>query len=82
MIILKGRPMNIQLTTSLSAFSGNRSNVRGGSGRGGVGRGGARRGGRGGRGGRRGGRSDRNQAKSAADLDADLDAHTAKMQTD
>ncbi|CAF0967567.1 unnamed protein product [Brachionus calyciflorus] len=71
-VSLDGRPMNIQLTTSLSALSS--------SGRGG--RGGARRGGRGGRGTQRRGTRQQNQSKTAADLDADLDAHTAKMQTD
>lgn len=90
-VSLDGRPMNIQLTASLSA----RPVVSGGGGGGGGprrnggapgsgGSGGPRRGGRGGgqrRGGRGGGRQPK-VVKSAADLDADLDAHNAKMQTD
>lgn len=76
-VSLDGRPMNIQLTTSLSALNvgrrGGGAGVGGGRGRG--------RGGRGGGGPRRGGRQNQ-QSKSAADLDADLDAHNAKMQTD
>lgn len=76
-VSLDGRPMNIQLTTSLSAVSN-------GSGRRSLGNNGGRRGGSGGRGGARGrgGRREQKPAKSAADLDADLDAHNAKMQTD
>jgi len=82
-VSLDGRPMNIQLTASLSAVA--RPQLGGGIGGGGGGfrprrgAGGPRRGtnrrGGGGRGGAR-------QQKSAADLDAELDAHNAKMQTD
>ena len=45
---------------------------------------GGNRGGRGGRGGGGGGNRNRQQkpVKTAAELDADLDAHNAKMQTD
>jgi len=90
-VSLDGRAMNIQLTTSLSAV-GNGGSGSGGGGRRSLGNGG-RRGGRGGnvggggsgggarRGGRGGGREQK-PAKSAADLDAELEAHTAKMQTD
>jgi THO complex subunit 4 len=89
-VSLDGRPMNIQLTASLSAPRIMPTRVGGGGGggspggqrRGGSG-GGPRRGGqqRGGRGGRGGGGAPKPQ-KSAADLDADLDAYSAKMQTD
>lgn len=58
--------MNIQLTTSLSVAVGGQGGRR------------QRRGGPQGRKGRRGPKMN----KSAADLDADLDAHNAKMQTD
>lgn len=86
----KGRPMNIQLTTSLGVFNGGQRQPTGGSPSGGGGMprrggggggGGGARGNRGGRGGNRG-RAPRGPPKSAADLDADLDAHNAKMQTD
>ncbi|RNA09853.1 THO complex subunit 4 [Brachionus plicatilis] len=73
-VSLDGRPMNIQLTTSLSA-TGNRS-----GGRRSLGNNGGRRGGRGGV--RRGPNREPKSIKSAADLDAELDAHNAKMQTD
>jgi len=94
-VSLDGRPMNIQLTASLSAprimpppRSGSSNGGGGGARRGGAptrGSGGAgggqRRGGRGGRGGQRGGGAAKTP-KSAADLDADLEAYSAKMQTD
>jgi hypothetical protein len=83
LLLNKGRPMNIQLAASLSArplalrgIGGNGSN-RGISG--------PRRGGgprRSGRGAGRGGLRQPKVVKSAADLDAELDAHNAKMQTD
>jgi hypothetical protein len=74
--------MNIQLAASLSA----RPVISRGNGGNGLNRGmsGTRRGGgprRNGRGAGRGGRQQK-VVKSAADLDAELDAHNAKMQTD
>ncbi|CAF0728727.1 unnamed protein product [Brachionus calyciflorus] len=76
-VSLDGRPMNIQLTTSLSALGNGNGGRRSFGGNG-------RRGGSGGRGGgqRRGGRREQKPTRSAADLDAELDAHNSKMQTD
>ncbi|RNA21552.1 THO complex subunit 4 [Brachionus plicatilis] len=65
-VSLDGRPMNIQLTTSLSvavARNGRRPQRRGGPGNNKF---------------RKGPKGN----QTAADLDADLDAHNAKMQTD
>lgn len=84
-VSLDGRPMDIRLTATLSAVAQELSPRklsslprRGGPGSGGRGGPSGRRGGRGGRG------AGRQQAtpKTQADLDADLDAYTAKMQTD
>lgn len=77
-LFVLGRPMNIQLTTSLGVFEGGQRQPTRQSGDGATGR---RSGGRGGGGGQKGGRNNR-PIKSAADLDAELDAHNAKMQTD
>jgi hypothetical protein len=74
--------MDIKLTAALSAVVNEitprltNDGLRGGRG--------ARRGGRGGRGGKiqNGNRFEAKIAKSAADLDADLDAYNSKMQTD
>jgi len=89
-VSLDGRPMNIQLTASLSAPrimppSPRAGGSGGGQRRGGApnrGSGGPRRGGRGNASGRGGQRGAAKTPKSAADLDADLDAYSAKMQTD
>lgn len=92
-VSLDGRPMKIELTASLSARTAapvigaaNNGTRAGGPRRGGSGQprrgvAGAGRGGRGGVGGR-GGKREEKPSKSAADLDAELDAHNAKMQTD
>jgi len=81
-VSLDGRPMDIKLTAALSAVVNEivprltNDGIRGGRG--------SRRGGRGGRGGKiqNGNRFEAKMAKSAADLDADLDAYNSKMQTD
>jgi len=82
-VSLDGRPMNIQLAASLSARPV-ASRVTGGNvpnrGVSGPRRGGGPR--RSGRGAGRGSSRQQKVVKSAADLDAELDAHNAKMQTD
>ncbi|KAH9495582.1 hypothetical protein Btru_013648 [Bulinus truncatus] len=77
---LDGRPMNIQLVGSSPSVGGSNSRL----GQRGNRQGGGFRGNRGGRGGRgRGGRGgrDKKEAPTLEDLDAQLDAYNAKMDT-
>jgi len=78
-VSLDGRPMDIQLTTPLAVPTLSRPRPRGGSA---PARGRSRGGRMGGGGAPRGGPRQNKPTKSAADLDADLDAYNAKMQTD